>query len=244
MSAPSYRDYWPLAAKRWSNLTLRPSQAAEILATAKKLCGGAYKPRYQAIANTTGVPWYVIAVLHERESGANFNRQLAQGDPLNRRSTNEPISGPFATFAASAEWALAHDHLNKVIDWRIEKILYWCEAWNGWGYWTNHPGTPSPYVWGGTSVQKSGKYIADHVWSSTAWDTQLGCAAMLYEMAKVDPSIKFVRETPEGIPVDAAPPVSPPTPNAARKPIPPPPTVVTTATKVSAPSRFWHWLTS
>lgn len=242
--APTYGSYWPLAGQRWDHLMLRANQAAEVTATARKLIG--YKTRYQSIEKLTGVPWWLVAVLHERESGANFNTQLAQGDPLHQRSHNEPISGPFNTFEDSAVWALAHDHLNKAIDWRIEKALYFSELWNGWGYWMYHPSCPSPYVWGATSVQKAGKYIRDGVWSSSAWDTQIGTAAMLFEMAKLDPTIKFVRESPEGTKGDAAPPIPPPTPNGAKKTKAPP---MVTRTGVPAASkglfaRFWAWVNS
>jgi lysozyme family protein len=234
---PPYGEYWHLAAVRWDELAILSRQRALVNATARKLV--ALKPRYLPIEEKTGVPWYVIAVLHERESGANFSRQLAQGDPLDRQSIHRPISGPFNTFEESAVWALDHDHFNKVIDWRLEKILYFCEAWNGWGYWMYHYPTPSPYVWGATNIQEVGKYIADGVWSSTEWDTQLGCAALLYQMSSFDKSIKFVRETPEGTPGDAAPPIPPPTPRGANKPVTPEP---------SAWSRFFKvvfdWLKS
>ena len=56
--------------------------------------------------------------------------------------------------------------------------------YNGTGY----PG-PSPYIWGATNQQVRGKFIRDRVFSHSTWDTQLGCAAMLMGMLKLDPSI-------------------------------------------------------
>jgi hypothetical protein len=64
-------------------------------------------------------------------------------------------------------------------------------------------------VWGATNIQVPGKYIADHVWSSTATDTQLGCAAMLAVLMRLDPSIKPKRETAIGEPIPV-PPIPPP----------------------------------
>ena len=53
----------------------------------------ATKPRYRAVEARTGVPWFVIAVIHERESGQNCFASLAQGDPWNRVSVHVPPPG-------------------------------------------------------------------------------------------------------------------------------------------------------
>ncbi|SRR5258708_443024 len=231
MGAPSYATRWPTYAHWIDEAKIRLQQAQEIHNTVVRLRKN--ESRYRNLERLTHVPWTLIAALHERESGANFDRQLAQGDPLHRRSTNEPISGPFGTFEDSAVWALRHDHLDGVIDWRYEKMLYFSELWNGWGYFMYHPGTPSPYVVGGTTVQKSGKYIRDRVWSSSAWDEQVGVLAMLMEFAKQDPSIKYVRETPFGTPGDSAAPQNPPTPQKVKdQPAPLPPMTVIKQTPI------------
>lgn len=58
----------------------------------------AAKERYQAVQGRTGVPWPVIAVIHERESSQSWGRSLAQGDPWDRVSTHVPAGrGPFAS---------------------------------------------------------------------------------------------------------------------------------------------------
>jgi lysozyme family protein len=242
MSAPSYGAAWPAYAKQWDKCSIVAKHVTEVKNTAAKLFKN--KDRYNALATKTGVPWWVIAALHERESGARFDRQLAQGDPLNRRSTNEPISGPFSSFEDSAVWALHHDHLDTVTDWRVEKCLYWSEAWNGWGY---RGRVPSPYLWGDTTIQQPGKFIRDHVWSSTAWDEQEGVAAIWKGLAMLDPTIKFVRETPAGTPGDEGAPVDPPLPKnqvdtsqKVKVVAPPKPTVVTPPAKTGG---FWSWLT-
>src|SRR6266446_201349 len=208
--APTYGSRWPTYAGWWDIATIRPQQAQEVHDTVQRLLRN--KSRYQNIERLTNVPWMLIAALHERESGGRFDRQLAQGDRLDRQSTNEPIAGPFKTFEDSAIWALHHDHLDRVIDWRVEKMLFWAESWNGWGLYWYHPHTPSSYVVGATSVQRTGKYIADHVWSSTEWDKQIGVMAMLLEFGKQDASIQYIRETPADTPGDVAAPTEPPTP--------------------------------
>ena len=44
------------------------------------------KPRYDQVANATGVPWYVIGIIHEMEGGLNFSTHLHNGDPLTART--------------------------------------------------------------------------------------------------------------------------------------------------------------
>src|SRR5687767_12868602 len=78
--------------------------------------------------------------------------------------------GPFKSWEAGAYDALVTlKKLNKVIDWRLEKILYHSERYNGWGY--HFRGLPSPYIWGGSTIQRRGKFVADCKFSSTTWDT-------------------------------------------------------------------------
>lgn len=190
---PTYGNKWPEYAKQWDKAEVRPSKVAAFEKTAKKLI--ASKPRYQAAEKLTGVPWYMIALLHMRESDNNFNTQLAQGDPLSKRSTHVPAGrGPFSTWEEGAVDALVTlKHFDKIIDWRLEKILYYSELYNGWGY-HNH-GVPSAYIWAGSTVYNGGKYVSDGVWSSTAVDTQPGVASVLKIMMKLDPTIKPLRES-------------------------------------------------
>jgi lysozyme family protein len=181
---------WPEYQKQWDRMKINPSRQAEFDRIAAKLVG--LKDKYLSIEEKTGVPWYMIAVIHMREADNDFTKGLAQGDPWNRRSRNKPICGPFSSFEESAIWALKHDGLSSMTDWRLEKQLYHNEVFNGPGY--DMRGLPSPYVWGGTNIQKPGKYVADGKFRSDAWDRQPGVAPILASMAKLDPSIKFTRE--------------------------------------------------
>jgi lysozyme family protein/peptidoglycan hydrolase-like protein with peptidoglycan-binding domain len=190
--AMTYASRWPQIAKWWDSATI--TKPNEVAATAKRLV--AAKARYQGVEAKTGVPWWVIAAIHEREASQDWNTQLAQGDPLNQVSTHVPAGmGPFKTWEEGAIAALKHDDLTSVLDWGLEKALYHQEKYNGVGYYNK--GIPSPYVWAGTSVQKPGKWIRDHVWDDSYMDKQLGCAAMLKGMMAIDPSIKLIREGAE-----------------------------------------------
>ena len=103
--APTYRAKWPVYAKQWDKTAVKPDRTADIRRAAARLV--AAKDRYLKAEKLTGVPWYMIAALHWRESSGNFKTQLAQGDPLNRRSTHVPRDrGPFKTWEDGAYDAL------------------------------------------------------------------------------------------------------------------------------------------
>jgi lysozyme family protein len=187
-----YGAKWPQYAKQWDGMKIKAGRQHDFDHIASKIL--ASKARYEKIQRKTGVPWWLVAVLHTRESDGNFHTYLGNGQPLNRVTTIVPKGrGPFATFEAGAEDALKIDGLSAVKDWRLEKALYYCETFNGWGY--ANKGLPSPYIFGGTSVQKPGKYVADGKFNSKVWDAQPGCAPIIATLAKMDNTIEFVRET-------------------------------------------------
>lgn len=186
---PSYRSRWPVYAHQWDAMTLlRP---AVLKAVAQRIVKA--KARYQAIEQVSGVPWFWIGPVHMRESDQSWARSLAQGDRWDRVSVHVPAGrGPFSSFEAAAIDALQIEGLTQVKDWRLEKMLYFWEAYNGWGYFAH--GLPSPYVFGGSSVQRPGKYVGDGRWSASTVDTQPGCASMLRAIMDLDPSVKPGRE--------------------------------------------------
>lgn len=177
-------------ASRWAkaNLTRHMPTVASALIGAKA--------RYQAVEAKTGVPWFIIAVIHMRESSQNWSRSLAQGDPWNKVSVHVPAGrGPFRSWEEAAIDALAncHPYLAKKRDWSLGPALANLEAYNGLGYATK--GHPSPYLWAWTDQYLSGKYVADGKYDPDHVDTQPGCAALIKEMMRLDPSIKFGMST-------------------------------------------------
>lgn len=191
MAKRTYRNKWPEYKRSWDRARVtRPKEAA---AVAKRIFD--LKHEYQKIEKDTGVPWWMVACLHDREAGGNWRLSLAQGDPWNRVSVRVPKGrGPFRSFRAAAYDALVNlKGYDKIIDWRLEKALYYMENYNGWGY--HGRGIRSPYLWAGTSEQQPGKYIRDHVWDASHVDTQLGCVAVLKALMLLDPTIKPERET-------------------------------------------------
>ncbi len=191
-----YGPKWPEYAKQWDSMKINPTRLAEFQRYAQFAIK--HKDIYKKIEAATGVPWPMIACNHRRESDADFNTYLGNGDPLGRVTTHVPKGrGPFLgpnAFVDGGIDAYRLDGLAAVKDWRLEKMLFWMERFNGSGY--DNKGLPSPYIWGGTNIQKPGKYVADHQFNSKIMDTQPGCAPLLRVIADLDPTVKFIRETP------------------------------------------------
>ncbi len=170
--------------RRWS--AAKPTR--NFVSIAKSLV--AAKSRYVTVQNRTGVPWYFIAIVHERESSQSWTASLAQGDPWNEVSTHVPAGrGPFSSWADAAVDALvrcppfvAHNG-----DWSVGGLLTEFENYNGLGYAAMDK--PSPYVWSGTDQYTSGKYVRDHVYDANTIDAQPGCAGILIAMQALDSTI-------------------------------------------------------
>jgi lysozyme family protein len=198
--------------RRWANARI----TRNFTTVARHLVAPEAKARYQAVQARTGVPWYVTAVIHERECSQNWAGSLAQGDPWNRVSVHVPAGrGPFASWEACAYDALANcaPYAARNRDWSIGGALTKLEEYNGLGYAAR--GRPSPYIWSGTNQYVSGKYVRDGVYDPSAVDSQLGCAGLLMAMMALDPSIRF-DGAPAAQPQDH--PLPPPSPKAPPAP--------------------------
>jgi lysozyme family protein len=187
-----YGVKWPVYAKQWDAMTINPGRLDEFTKEAQFAVDN--KVFYRAVEDATGVLWPHVAVIHRRESDGDFHTYLGNGDPLDKPTRHVPRGrGPFKSFLEGAIDALNLDGLMDVTDWRLEKVLYYCEIFNGTGY--NNHGVSSPYVWGGTNQQDRGKYVSDGEFDPDVMDSQPGCAPLLYMIAKLDPSVQFVRES-------------------------------------------------
>lgn len=183
-------------ADDWQRMTILPEHLNEIehYAAAVALPN---KARYQAAVAGTKAPWFFVAVVHMRESGGNFSRNIHNGQPLGQVTTIEPLNrGPFDSFEASvADW-IKLKGLDKIVAWVIERFAYQSELNNGMGY--RNRGVPSAYLWSFSNIYRGGKYISDHVWSATAMDSQCGTMPLLKEMMALDSSIVFAAPSPVG----------------------------------------------
>lgn len=192
-------------ADRWAKAKITRDAAS----VAKRLAAPAAKVKYQGIAQETRVPWFVIAVIHEREASQNWMGNLAQGDRWDQVSVHVPKGrGPFPSFERAAVDALVNcaPYAARWKDWSAGGALTLLEQYNGLGYATR--GLASPYVWSGTDQYVSGKYVADGVFDPNVVDKQLGCACILKAMMVIDPTITFTGVTitqPKPPPLSKAP---------------------------------------
>jgi lysozyme family protein len=187
-ATPIHADLIARNAARWQAAKL--TRAPEFTPVAARLV--AAKARYQDIERATAVPWFIVAVIHEREASQDFSKSIAQGDPWDKVSTHEPRGrGPFASFEDAAYDALVNcaPYAAHWSDWSAGGGLTLLELYNGLVY-ANH-GEPSPYVWSGTDQYLKGKVLVDHGPIEPVVDKQLGCAGLILAMQAIDVSIVF-----------------------------------------------------
>jgi lysozyme family protein len=175
---------------RWQIAKITTHAVARINHVAERLVSEGAKHAYQQLSAATTVPWWTIAVIHEREASQNWHDSIAQGDPWNQRSIHVPRNrGPFVSWIAAGIDALTEcpPYAAHWTDWSAAGALTLLEQYNGLGY--AGRGIASPYVWAGTDQYQAGKYLSDGHFDPHAVDQQLGCACLLREMMVLDSSI-------------------------------------------------------
>lgn len=183
----SYAGVLDVQQQRWATATIRPEKVHFVQATVAEI--NRNKARYTDVERVTGVPWQVVASIHQMECSGSFRLGLYCGDPLTSRTRNVPRGRP--TWGAppfgwteTAIDALRLDHLDTE-DWStISRLLQNIEAYNGLGVQRNHPDMPTAYLWSWTTVYCGGKYVRDGIWSSTAWSQQSGVCPFLLFLTK------------------------------------------------------------
>jgi lysozyme family protein len=181
-------------AALWTEAVLRPDRAPEARAMARKIL--ATRPRYDAVSRATGVPWYVIGIMHAMECSMSFSKHLHNGDPLAKATVKKPAGrGPFPTWEDSAIDAIRYDNLDRIKDWSVERIAFALEKFNGFGYVGR--GIASPYLWSMTTAYDKGKFV--EVWNPTKrrYDSkfnpalvsaQVGGMAILKALVELEPN--------------------------------------------------------
>lgn len=190
-------------ARLWNEVQIHSHREQQVKTAVRTLVRN--KSRYKAVAQNTGVPWFVIGIIHIMESDADFTKHLHNGDPLTARTRNVPrgrpkIGTPPFGWEESAVDALLQKGLDKITDWSVERIAFELERYNGFGYRRYHPTTLSPYLWAGTAHYARGKYIADGRWSSSAVSRQVGGMAILLRLLDQPEDIPIRRPTPPTTP--------------------------------------------
>ena len=179
---PALKDEY---RRLFDSMTLRPEYRANtdwyrtMLKTSR--------PSYDRVARDTGVPWYVIGIIHGLEASFNFLAHLHNGDhPLTARTKKVPAGRPL-TWAPPTDWDWSAKDALKLLgftgktDWNLERILYRFEAYNGFGY--RNTAVPTPYLWSFSNQYESGKFVADGRFNAKAKSQQCGAAVMLKLLA-------------------------------------------------------------
>jgi len=215
---PTFEERKQHYAGQWSTMKVKPERVASVDAAARRLLSN--KTRYQTIEKASGVPWFVVAAIHQREASGSFAGVLHNGEKIigtGRKTKLVPAGrGPFSTWEGAAIDALTMHPISKNKSWSIERICYHVEQYNGWGYWWRGDKS-SAYLWAGTNIDGGGKFVADGVWSSTTQDSQNGAMATIKRLSELDPSIRLFNEGYS--PVAVAPTSAPSAPTSSSKPL-------------------------
>lgn len=193
-------------SRLFSTCAVRPDKADAVESAVQALISA--KDRYEAVATEIGMPWHVVAVIHNMEASRDFGRHLHNGDPLTARTTHEPPGRPAGeppfTWEQSAADALRLKRMHLWRDWTIPGCLFKLEGYNGWGYRLHHPHVLTPYLWSGSNNYVAGKYVADGTFSETAVSKQTGAAVLLRRLAE-HREIAFAVDTGAAVPEADAP---------------------------------------
>ena len=139
------------------------------------------KEIYIRIAEETGIPPEVIAVIHYRENSTDyfagsFSISLSNGSKLigiDNKSDEERINDFISEAIIVLNYQVTNQ--NKLERYNpsadsddIIAMMCFAEAFNGLGYYLDHK--ISPYSYSGTNVYESGKYVEDENGNSTYQD--------------------------------------------------------------------------
>lgn len=180
----------------WRTMEVRDEWKKRINEAAKKIIAG--RERYTAVEAETGVPWWVIGIIHHLEATCDFGRHLHNGDPLTARTVQVPRGRPLQgkppfSWEESAADALRCDKLDRVEEWTVTALAAALERYNGLGY-RQGGRTVSPYLWSATTHYTRGKFTADGKFSAAAVSQQPGVMPLAAELARLDRSIDLVAE--------------------------------------------------
>lgn len=202
MSVPVYQDTVNLNRTRLQAMLI-DSQAERAL---DKIAGRllSFKVNYLQASAATHVPVAVIMAIHERESSANFDTWLHNGDPCwdpkpkkMIRTTHVPKNRPPnipCSWASGAIDALSHYGLGSpsellAVHWAMPMVCYLLERYNGFGYFNRS--LPSPYLWSWSNIYQRGKYVTDGKFDPHAVDRQVGAIPLMRRIMLMDPLLRI-----------------------------------------------------
>ena len=124
--------------------------------------------RYKSLAEKTGVPPELLALIHYRENtndyfSGTFGVHLHNGQELGKTTTVYPVGICFYDFDTAAVDAMKGqqsniNQFNLTADSQdLVAMLCFAECYNGKGYYNK--GRNSPYIYSGTNLYTKGKYV-------------------------------------------------------------------------------------
>lgn len=140
---------------------------------------------YNKIAEATNVPPVLIAAIHYRESGSNFDYSIRNGQ-TKVSGTKEFIEDAIDEFTK----LMPSKGIEITSDAPIRVMLTYAELHNGVAYAKN--GHINPYLYSGTNIYISGKYVEKKAPDGTVYteydedqvDAQIGLYALITSIDK------------------------------------------------------------
>jgi lysozyme family protein len=178
----------------FNNMKVRPERRAEVDQMVRRINELSAMRQFGKVENETGIPWFVVGIIHSLEASLRFDRHLHNGDPLTARTARVPKGRP-KSGTPPFEWhdsaidALMLKKLHKRTSWTVADIAFVLEQFNGFGYRNHHPHVKSPYLWSFSDAYSKGKYVADGKFSSEAASKQCGGMVLLHALAENDAKI-------------------------------------------------------
>jgi lysozyme family protein len=201
---PEYEELW--------DIILRPGGLTRLPATlreAEAIMAPEARARFLTVEQRTGVPWFVTGIVLTREAGSppNFHAWLHNGDPMfdhrgvPRQTVGVPAHRPPDPAVSWEDGAVDAYEIEGLLDaeWSPALVAFVLEKFNGFGYRLYHH-IRSPYLWGATSVQQRGKYVADRRFDPAVMDPQIGGMAVLAALLTRTPEIRSQLEPGRGMP--------------------------------------------
>ncbi len=178
----------------FATMRFREERLSDVQRLASRITAQSSRQRYSSVENGTGVPWFVVAIIHNLECSSRFECHLHNGDPLDARTTHVPSGRPRDgqppfKWEDSAIDALSNRGLKKNTDWSVAGIAFVLEGYNGWGYRNNFPFVHSPYLWSFSTAYDRGKYVSDGRFSPDTVSQQCGGMVLLKQFMSNDAAI-------------------------------------------------------
>jgi lysozyme family protein len=193
-------------AQLWSTMSLRADWAQKAANAAKGIFTN--RDKYRTVESLTGVPWFVVGLIHQMEADLDFHAHLHNGDPLTARTCNEPVGRPLGghppfLWSDSAADAIRYDKLDQVPQWTFERVAFQLEKYNGFRSRTEHH-INTPYLWSGTNHYDRGKFVRDNMWDGTVASKQVGAMPILRQLMQLDATIAEVLKSEAPVPARPA----------------------------------------